>query len=105
MKFLSWCFLVVVAQCVLADTARSQDQAAQNEVAFLEEVPPSTRCASLYAYVWRYEINPVIFNNTGRRLRADVAAALCEEHDYARGISILESEVRGSLLPPATPKL
>jgi hypothetical protein len=38
--------------------------------------------------------------NTDRRLRADVAAALCEAGDKPRGIPILEVEVRESLLPP-----
>jgi hypothetical protein len=97
MKFVPFplCTIAVVAQLALASVARAEYQ-----LAALMDMPRSARCASLYGYVTRYEIVSLPHYNTDRRLRADVAAALCEAGDKPRGIPILEVEVRESLLPP-----
>jgi hypothetical protein len=57
------------------------------------------RCSVLHSYVSKYEFSDWGTKGNPRRLRCDVAVALCDRGDAAEGMAILEQEARAAKLP------
>src|SRR5262245_15355564 len=87
--------LVVMAAALATTAAMAQDRPFLNRTG-----PGADRCDKLHAYLYRYSIESVSQNSTGRRFRADVALALCARGDFDQGIAMLEAETRHAGLPP-----
>jgi hypothetical protein len=91
--------MVTVAAALAATAATAQDRPSLNRSS-----PGAERCDELHAYLYRYDIESLSQHDAARRLRADVALALCARGDYDQGIRILETETRTAGLPPLSAK-
>lgn len=82
-------FIVVVAQVLSLGAmapAMAQDKMASAATA--------ARCDKLRSALGQYDFEKGSQHLSGRRLRADVALALCAKGDYEQGVAILEQVAR-----------
>lgn len=60
-------------------------------------------CRQLAEWLRHYDTEKGSQHLSGRRFRADVGSALCSAGDYARGVAMLEKEVRDAGYPLPSP--
>ncbi|MBS0518369.1 MAG: hypothetical protein JSR90_06730 [Proteobacteria bacterium] len=65
--------------------------------------PTAATCKQLAEWLSRYDTEKGAQHLSGRRFRADVGSALCTAGDYARGVAMLEKEVRDAGYPFPSP--